>query len=191
MNTNYYKKYKDKEEPVQYVMSKAKKSGKRRRKWIRIRKELYPIEKERIRKELDPIEKERIRKDKEYERIINKIRISSSPDPLSGNLKLITDDDNLLQNTEYKSLNNSPKKYLDDYILMKEKKEILKRVEKIIIKYYEDFIEIFYNLNDFKLFLSMVQSFNDKYIYNFNSLKIPDIKEIQITLASIKYTSIK
>ena len=36
----------------------------------------------------------------------------------------------------------------------------------------------------------MVQSFNDKYIYNFNSLKIPDIKEIQITLTSIKYTSI-
>jgi len=105
-------------------------------------------------------------------------------------LKLITDDDELSQNTEYKSLNNSPKKNIDDYTLMKEKEENLKRVEKIITHYYEDFIEIFYNLNDFKLFLSMVQSFNDKYIYNFNSLKIPDIKEIQITLTSIKYTSI-
>jgi len=101
MNINYYyDKSNDKEKSVQYIMSKGKKSGKRRRKRIRIRKKL------------DSKEKERIRKENEYERIINKIRISSSPDPLSGNLKLITDDDELSQNTEYKSLNNSPKKIL-------------------------------------------------------------------------------
>lgn len=65
-----------------------------------------------------------------------------------------------------------------------------KESQKIITNFYDDFIEILYCYNSRKMFVALVKSFNEKYLYNFNCQKFPDIKESKAFLESFKYSSI-
>ena len=65
-----------------------------------------------------------------------------------------------------------------------------KESQKIITNFYDDFIEILYCYNSRKMFVTLVKSFNEKYLYNFNCRKFPDTKESKVFLESFKYSSI-
>jgi len=65
-----------------------------------------------------------------------------------------------------------------------------KESQKIITNFYDDFIEILYCYNSRKMFVTLVKSFNEKYLYNFNCEKFPDTKESKAFLESFKYSSI-
>ena len=65
-----------------------------------------------------------------------------------------------------------------------------KESQKIIINFYDDFIEILHCYNSRKMFVTLVISFNEKYLYNFNCQKFPDTKESKAFLESFKYSSI-
>jgi len=65
-----------------------------------------------------------------------------------------------------------------------------KESQKIITNFYDDFIEILYCYNSRKMFVALVKSFNEKYLYNFNCQKFPDTKESKAFLESFKYSSI-
>jgi len=65
-----------------------------------------------------------------------------------------------------------------------------KENQKIITNFYDDFIEILYCYNSRKMFVALVKSFNEKYLYNFNCQKFPDTKESKAFLESFKYSSI-
>ena len=65
-----------------------------------------------------------------------------------------------------------------------------KESQKIITNFYDDFIEILYCYNSRKMFVTLVKSFNEKYLYNFNCQKFPDTKESKVFLESFKYSSI-
>ena len=65
-----------------------------------------------------------------------------------------------------------------------------KESQKIIPNFYDDFIEILYCYNSRKMFVALVKSFNEKYLYNFNCQKFPDTKESKAFLESFKYSSI-
>ena len=65
-----------------------------------------------------------------------------------------------------------------------------KESQKIITNFYDDFIEILHCYNSRKMFVTLVKSFNEKYLYNFNCQKFPDTKESKVFLESFKYSSI-
>ena len=79
--------------------------------------------------------------------------------------------------------------------IIKEKEETItlyteKESQKIIVSFYDDFIEILYCYNSRKTFITLAKSLNDKYLYNFNAKKFPNTKECKAFLESFKYASI-
>ena len=79
--------------------------------------------------------------------------------------------------------------------IIKEKEETIslyteKESQKIIVNFYDDFIEILYCYNSRKTFITLAKSLNDKYLYKFNAKKFPNTKECKAFLESFKYASI-
>ena len=117
---------------------------------------------------------------------------------LDKNGLLISQKDIIKPRTEPPSEKKSTKKLVVpniNNIIIKEKEEKIiayseKESQKVIINFYDDFIEILYCYNSRKIFISLVKSLNEKYLYKFNSKKFPKTKESQEFLESFKYSSI-
>ena len=117
---------------------------------------------------------------------------------LDKNGLLISQKDMIKPRTEPPSEKKSTKKLVVpniNNIIIKEKEEKIiayseKESQKVIINFYDDFIEILYCYNSRKIFISLVKSLNEKYLYKFNSKKFPKTKESQEFLESFKYSSI-
>jgi len=79
--------------------------------------------------------------------------------------------------------------------IIKEKEEIViqytgKESQNLITNFYDDFIEIIYCFNSRKIFMSLVKSLNEKYLYKFNAKKFPKTKESEEFLENFKYSSL-
>ena len=117
---------------------------------------------------------------------------------LDKNGLLISQKDMIKPRTEPPSEKKSTKKLVVpniNNIIIKENEENIiayseKESQKVIINFYDDFIEILYCYNSRKIFISLVKSLNEKYLYKFNSKKFPKTKESQEFLESFKYSSI-
>ena len=59
-----------------------------------------------------------------------------------------------------------------------------------IIKFFEDFVQIFYSIPKKSLYISLVFEFNKIYIYSFNTKEYPDIPQRSSFFDVLKYTSI-
>ena len=59
-----------------------------------------------------------------------------------------------------------------------------------IIKFFEEFIQIFYSIPKKSLYISLVSEFNKTYIYSFNTKEYPDIPQRQNFFEILKYTSV-
>ena len=59
-----------------------------------------------------------------------------------------------------------------------------------IIKFFDDFIQIFYSIPKKSLYISLIFEFNKIYIYSFNTKEYPDIPQRPLFFEVLKYTSI-
>ena len=59
-----------------------------------------------------------------------------------------------------------------------------------IIKFFDEFIQIFYSIPKKSLYISLVFEFNKTYIYSFNTKTYPDIPQRSSFFEVLKYTSI-
>ena len=59
-----------------------------------------------------------------------------------------------------------------------------------IIKFFDEFIQIFYSIPKKSLYISLVLEFNKTYIYSFNTKEYPDIPQRSPFFEVLKYTSI-
>ena len=59
-----------------------------------------------------------------------------------------------------------------------------------IIKFFDEFIQIFYSIPKKSLYISLVLEFNKTYIYSFNTKEYPDIPQRSSFFEVLKYTSI-
>ena len=59
-----------------------------------------------------------------------------------------------------------------------------------IIKFFDEFIQIFYSIPKKSLYISLVFEFNKTYIYSFNTKEYPDIPQRSPFFEVLKYTSI-
>ena len=59
-----------------------------------------------------------------------------------------------------------------------------------IIKFFEDFVQIFYSIPKKSLYISLVFEFNKIYIYSFNTKEYPDIPQRSSFFDVLKYSSI-
>ena len=59
-----------------------------------------------------------------------------------------------------------------------------------IIKFFDEFIQIFYSIPKKNLYISLVFEFNKTYIYSFNTKEYPDIPQRPLFFEVLKYTSI-
>ena len=105
--------------------------------------------------------------------------------------------DEIMSEIKYNGIikENKQSKEIKEIKENKENKEKIKpytkkESQKIITNFYDDFIEILYCYNSRKMFVALVKSFNEKYLYNFNCQKFPDTKESKAFLESFKYSSI-
>ena len=105
--------------------------------------------------------------------------------------------DEIMSEIKYNGIikENKQNKEIKEIKENKENKEKIKKYtkkesQKIIINFYDDFIEILYCYNSRKMFIALVKSFNEKYLNNFNCQKFPDTKESKAFLESFKYSSI-
>ena len=59
-----------------------------------------------------------------------------------------------------------------------------------IIKFFDEFIQIYYSIPKKSLYISLVFEFNKIYIYSFNTKEYPDIPQRPLFFEVLKYTSI-
>ena len=128
-------------------------------------KEKEKEEEERKRKEAQKAEEEKIKREEEEKKRIEEER--KKEEMKQSILRKIMEEENIIKI-----------KFTNEEFI------------NYIIKFFDEFIQIYYSIPKKSLYISLVFEFNKIYIYSFNTKEYPDIPQRPLFFEVLKYTSI-